>query len=559
MKKLLVFIPLACMLACSNGNKSPQSNPASTTVQDKDYGAVVMALPKVAVPKSSPEKLVFDLAITGPGMEPMKFSWYLSGTDTQATVSKIPMGDMRIFTGTLTSSIAGITHTGADTVAIAAGKTTYVSLVLRRTGNAVVDIDIENDKPAAGMSGCYAFQVQIDTMTLNNAILQILSDSSSAQVYGYIKQNGTIVGKMDGPQPSFTKTVGWYMGLAYGEPFILKVNGDKKAFKGIAYKLSDTVHQAGYASGYQTSCDTVVQPPPLPSPAKGMKGCYAIEGKIDTIVLKGTKLQVYSDSSSSAMYGVIIQNGSPIAKISGPQPSSSAPVYWNIGFAYAGVYFLKMFGDQNSFKGIAYWQWDTLNAIGSIGGYGTSCDTVVPPPAPQRTKLMGCFRMDGRIDTFALKGTLFQILSDTSGNYLSGIIIQNGTPVAKVGGQQPSTAGAVNWFVGFAYGGTFVLKVYGGGSSEFKSLAFRQSDTTTSVGTAYGIQVPCDTAVVNPACVIDTMGDKSSCKDMATWQKYASASCSETGMTLTRISPLVPCMSGKDTAFSRVCFECCKK
>jgi hypothetical protein len=137
--------------------------------------------------------------------------------------------------------------------------------------------------------------------------------------------------------------------------------------------------------------------------------------------------------------------------------------------------------------------------------------------------------------------------------------MQNGQAIAKVQGPQPSlNSPPVSWYVGLAYSGSYILKVTTDGTgSYYKSIAFNSSDTTKAVGSAWGAKTSCDTVVVNPTCVIDTMGDETSCKDLGTWQKYASSTCAERGMILNWINPLVPCTSSLEKAYKWVCFECC--
>jgi hypothetical protein len=448
MKKFAALLLFALFLVCSN--KSPSGGMTAVTGQDGQFGTCVVALPKIALAKTTAEKFIFDLTITGPTMEPMQRSWILSGADTQAVINKIPPGELRIFTGTLTGSLQGVTHVGADTVEIIAGKTAYVNLVLRKMGNAVVNVIIE-DGGTPGMSGCYAFQGRIDTTTFNNTILQILTDSTAPQMLGYLRENGAMIGKVYGPQPSTSGPVFWTISLPTSGLFTMRTYGDRMGYKGIIYRSRDTLRTVGFASGPPASCDTVVPPP--------------------------------------------------------------------------------------------------------------------PPPPPATIKLKGCFMMDGTIDTFALKGIVFHVLSDTFGSTLNGIFTQNGTVVAKVAGPQlPANGTEVNWYIGFAYAGTYLLKTKAGGPTEFKGGAFRTSDTTKVVGSAYGFQTACDTGVTPPpqTCVIDTMGGETSCKPMSVWTTYAASECASRKMSLNWITPLAPCIYGKDTIqdnvnFGWVCFQCCNE
>jgi hypothetical protein len=375
MKKLLAFLPLACMLACSNGHNNSPSNPASIQGQDPQFGVCVVALPKIALAKSSTEKFIFDLTITGPDMEPIERSWTLSGADTQAVINKIPPGEMRVFTGTLTSSTQGITHTGADTVAIIGGQTAYVNLYMRKTGNAVVTIIIEETR-YPGLTGCYAFQGRIDTITFNNTILQIRSDSLSSQMFGYLMQNGQMIGKVYGPQPSFSNPVYWTISFPTAM-FTLKVYGDQTAFKGMAYRSSDTTYSIGYASGFRTSCDTIVPPPPVPVT---MSGCYTFEGNIDTVKLQNLVLRILSDSTSPTIYGAVTQNMDTFGLVSGPRPSvNGAPVTWQLRYfsSYPLIMKVATDGSGTAFKSIVYNPSDTVKSIGSIYGFRTSCDILV--------------------------------------------------------------------------------------------------------------------------------------------------------------------------------------
>lgn len=435
MKKLLAVIPLAYLLGCANlHDGQTDSNPASITDHDKLFGTCSITLPKVTLEKSLSGKIIFGLVISGPGMADMRFSWYVSGADTQAMVSRIPPGDMRIFTGTLTNTIAGVTHEGADTVAIIAGKTAYVTLYLRKTGNAVVDIIIE-DTPTPGMAGCYSLGGNLDSFSLNALVLQIRSDSTSPQMFGTIMRNNEVVCKIYGPQPSQSNIVTWNISTAFGPTYLLKVTGDPTSFSGKAFRIPDTTRPAGVMYGKRTACDTVA-PPPV-----SMTGCYTFEGDVDTTKFTNSKLRIFS-SSPTLIAGEITQNGKAIGKVQGSQPSPGAPfVLWNVGLASSGTFILKVATD--------------------------------------------------------------------------------------------------------------------GTGSSFKSIAFFPSDTSKSIGTVWGLKISCDT-LPPKSCVIDTMGDPMSCKTLETWRTYASSACTDAGMTLSWITPLVSCTTSMEKAFSWVCFECCK-
>jgi hypothetical protein len=502
MKKLPPLLFLAFMLACSN--KAPSNGITSINDQDSRYGTCVVALPKIALAKMTTEKFIFDLTISGPNMEPMQRSWILSGADTQAIINKIPPGELRVFTGTLTGSIQGVTHVGADTVAIIAGKTAYVNLVLRKTGNAIVNVIIE-DMNAPGMTGCYAFEGRIDTTTFTKTKLKILSDSSSPEMLGYLWQNGMMIGKVYGPQPSGSDPVVWTINVPTSGLFFMRTYGDKTGFKGIVYKSYDSASSVGYASGFETSCveDTVMPPPAT------LSGCFTFQGNIDTTKFSNAVFQIFS-SYPGSLEGVVTQNGRALAKVSGPQPSAGgAPVIWRVGLANSGdMFLLKVVtdGSGTSFKGLAYNSSDSNKVVGSMYGFKTSCDsdTVVPPPAT----MSGCYTFEGNIDTAKFVNTKLQIFSGSS-NELYGTVLQNGQAIAKVRGSQPipNSGTSVSWFVSFANGGYYILKANtNGDGSYYKTYVYKPSDTISEVGYIWGYKTSCDTVVPPPPTPIVLKG-----------------------------------------------------
>ncbi len=549
MKKLLIVIPLVFILACVKGNNG--SSPSGLTSIDDPgagYGSCVVALPKVALAKAPGEKFIFDLSITGPGMEEMHFSWYLSGNDTQAYINKIPPGDMRIFAGMLTSSRAGVTHIGDDTVAIVAGKTAYVNLFLKRTGNAVVHVTIEGMEEPPLMKGCYTVEGVIDTMKLTNMTLRILSDSTDEYMNGVVTQYGQVIGKVSGPNPTLsTPFVSWYLGLAYGGTYMLKVSTDGagRSFKSVVYKMPDTTRSVGTVFGHTSACEEPVVP---------MTGCYTFQGNLDTTTLQNMKLKIITNQTAYVA-GVVLQNAKEIGKFDGPMPSPRTLVTWKLFLASSGSesFLLKVAtdGSGSSYKSIAYKPSDTTRSVGNVFGFRTACED-------SSVSMTGCYTFEGELDTAPLWKMKLKILSGQE-PIISGEVLQNDTMVGRFSGPVPISGAYVTWRMSFINYTSLLLKITTDApGNDYRGIAYQASDTTRPIGKVEGYRISCDTVIPPSTCVIDTMGDPTSCKDIETWTKYAANDCANRGMKMTRLTPLAACTTDVGRAFSWICFECCK-
>jgi hypothetical protein len=320
---------------------------------------------------------------------------------------------------------------------------------------------------------------------------------------GYLMQNGDIVGKVYGPQPTGSAPVLWSISLRASGMFTMRTFGDRTGFKGIVYKSYDTTRSVGSAAGFPTSCgDTVIPPPSIT-----LNGCFLFQGNIDTTKFTNAVFQIFS-AYPGYIDGAVIQNGQTIAKISGPQPTADgATVMWRVGLAASGIpYFLKVVtdGTGTNFKGLAYGPSDTTKVVGSIYGFKTSCDTVAPPPVT----LSGCYTFEGSFDTMKLQNAKLQIFPESS-DRLFGTVSQNGRPIAKVRGTQPvpGSGASVSWVVSFAFGGDYLFKVNANeDGSYYKTYVYKPSDTINETGYVWGYKTSCDTVVPPPPSTIFIKG-----------------------------------------------------
>lgn len=178
----MVCIGLAAfgLFACEQSDK-----PSAPSVAGEGTGSARIKLPSLPqgyVPDSSLDSsgmAVFQLTITGPGMEPIRESWYLTpGHTDPVIVGEIPVGWPRTFTGRLIWmsgwSDSTVTHEGMDTVAISRDTVAEVSLYLRKRGSrgaAEVCVQVEGwpadsgcikrpKYPFLDASGCWRLSVR---------------------------------------------------------------------------------------------------------------------------------------------------------------------------------------------------------------------------------------------------------------------------------------------------------------------------------------------------------------------------------------------------------------
>jgi hypothetical protein len=268
MKKYAFLFAMALVWGCQDKAVGPDEKGQIDAVQ---YGSSVLTLPGIPglAKTAAGTAYKLQLVITGPGMDPMTFSFPLGGTDTAVVIDKIPAGTSRLFTGTLYSP-QGPTHEGSAITEIIAGKTAFVKLFLRKTGSAQIDVIIEgiNDSTAGG---CYELDGKIDTLALTGATLEIIGNDGS-QLWAYVYQAGGIVGKFWGTfdvNKNFTGEISM-PGIASGiAMFKGAFSIDYSAFKGQVYSMNDTLNQIGLMYGFSIPCDTIVPPTPCQTDTMG--------------------------------------------------------------------------------------------------------------------------------------------------------------------------------------------------------------------------------------------------------------------------------------------------
>jgi hypothetical protein len=239
---------------------------------DAEYGSSVITFGGLPLSKMAASvEYKFALTITGDGMQTMIFSYPVSTSGQSFKIDKIPAGKARTFKGILYGS-NGKTYEGTAVVDIYGGQIAYVSLVLRATGSAQVQVIIEDfgNYP----SGCYNVNGVVKDVRLTNITMKILG-ANSGELYGYFYQQGTIIGKFSGqvyggssynnleyyfsmnPYDSIqgrTSINGYFRGII--------ANG-LNAFKGQVYSGSTDSSSIGIMYGDKNAyCDTVVVPQP---------------------------------------------------------------------------------------------------------------------------------------------------------------------------------------------------------------------------------------------------------------------------------------------------------
>jgi len=162
MKKYILTPLLFCTVAlfisqCNQSQPVSNDNPGGTD------GSAVVYLPQIPdgfLAKTFGSNAIGELTltITGPNMEPMIYSWPTNEIPTEpVTISGIPAGKGRVFSGQLINSTGTLSHEGSSVVDIFAGKTVRVHLYLERVkGDAIVTIEIEGLEPELpSMEGCW--------------------------------------------------------------------------------------------------------------------------------------------------------------------------------------------------------------------------------------------------------------------------------------------------------------------------------------------------------------------------------------------------------------------
>src|SRR5690606_2459543 len=200
----LIAIALAAfgLFACDQSEK-----PSGPAAAGEGTGSARLKLPSIPagyLPDSSLDssgQAVFLLTITGPGMDPIHSSWYLTPGQTEPVViNDIPVGWPRTFTGRLLwmsgRGDTAVTHEGKDSVAISGNAVAEVSLYLRKIGSrgaAEVCVQVEGwpadstclkrpTYPFRDASGCW--RLAIDTVvggkdSLYRGTLRIIQKDST--------------------------------------------------------------------------------------------------------------------------------------------------------------------------------------------------------------------------------------------------------------------------------------------------------------------------------------------------------------------------------------------
>jgi hypothetical protein len=187
-------------------------------------------------------------------------------------------------------------------------------------------------------------------------------------------------------------------------------------------------------------------------------------------------------------------------------------------------------------------------------------DVIIEGINDEQPNTTGCFEIFGEIEEVALDGFIIKVL-EKNDSQLWAYVLRGEELVGKFWGT----------FDGMMFSGTIAMPVinmdaamFKGGFMEdfsaFKGELYSMVDTTMRTGIMHGKIVPCDPVEPPPSssCVVDTMGDPTSCKDVATWVRYATDECKRSGLSLGAYTFMEPCGDGNEKNFSYICYECCK-
>lgn len=256
MKNVLLFLALGLLWGCNDKSMGPASG--NPDVENQSYGSSVIKLPNLALAKVAASSVVykFSLTITGDNMEPMFFDWPVNGSGESFTIDRIPSGRSRQFEGRLYGS-NGATYEGKAFADIVGGQVTYVSLVLRKTGSALVEVIIEDGELYDTLAGCFGLKGEIGSTDISDLTLEI-PPTSNGQFWGYIKRADLMIGKCWGTITNW-KLDGYISipeldieGVISGDVTIDFRNIKAEVFS------RDTSERIGSFFGYQVECNSAV-------------------------------------------------------------------------------------------------------------------------------------------------------------------------------------------------------------------------------------------------------------------------------------------------------------
>jgi hypothetical protein len=179
--------------------------------------------------------------------------------------------------------------------------------------------------------------------------------------------------------------------------------------------------------------------------------------------------------------------------------------------------------------------------------------------------IAGCYQVDGNADTVNFSGLVMNIM-DITDSSLFVYFYRGGEMVGKFYG---TLSNRMRMYGDFVIPGVIEGYLDAYLSSDFQSFkgeVYSIKDHAYPIGVMYGKKTFCDTIVppdtIPPQkCFYDTLGGpgSTSCKDTATWIKYARETCSEKNALLTDYSFQSPCDVNDTSYYETVCFECCVK
>ncbi|MDB5106603.1 MAG: hypothetical protein JWP91_4292 [Fibrobacteres bacterium] len=346
--------PILSLLACLGLFAcDPLEKPSGS--EDKEppdgTGRALIHLPSVSkafrpdtAADSSGGDFLLQLAISGPGMAPIRDAWILHARDLQPVLMPgIPAGAERVFSARLLWLDAArgdstLTHEGADTVSIRAGATAEVLLLLRKaadTGSAKVCVIVEGLPPDSacgkrvppvtviappkrdsGFGGCWKvgfrgaqgrLRVWQTGKNLGGSLLW--SDGTRDSVSGALEYPYLLINTTGAHGPRrFRGNV-----LPALRHFEMKLMGTPM---GVVEKMI----------GERADCDTAAHPDSLGNASDTVVSCWKVDQTLGNG--KGGSGALFLAKTENAAWGYIRWDGYPEMLITnGPAPVTTSPVY----------------------------------------------------------------------------------------------------------------------------------------------------------------------------------------------------------------------------------------
>jgi hypothetical protein len=227
-------------------------------------------------------------------------------------------------------------------------------------------------------------------------------------------------------------------------------------------------------------------------------------------------------------------------------------LYGSNGATYEGTAYADIYGGQVAYISLV------LRKLGSA-----QVEVIIEDFEQQN--IIGCYKIDGRVDTTSLSGLTMSIMDISSDSSLFVYFYQNGKMVGKFYGTLNNMKMSGDFVIPDAGFGTVegYLDAYISSDFQaFKGEVFSRKNHSYPIGSMYGQKTACDTdtTIVPPSeCFYDTLGgpNSTSCKDTSTWIKYAYEECNKMKAVLNGYYFQGSCDSTDQRYFNTIIFKYC--